>query len=71
MTRYQQLDLTKYDCAVVFVRHSSRYPLDEAELEAFRRGVAAHLGYAKVLFGTIADDTEEKDIRVTLLLNKR
>lgn len=71
MTRYQQLDLAKYDCAVVFVRHSSRYPLDEPELEAFRRSVATHLGYAKVLFGTIAEDDEEKEIRVTLLLNKR
>ena len=71
MTRYQQLDLAKYDCAVVFVRHSSRYPLGEAELEAFRRSVATHLGYAKVLFGTIAEDDEEKEIGVTLLLNKR
>jgi len=71
MTRYQQLDLAKYDCAVVSVRHSSRYPLDATELEAFRRDVATHLGYADILFGTIAENTEEKDIRVTLLLNKR
>ena len=71
MTRYQQLYLAKYDCAVVSVRHSSRYPLDATELEAFRRDVATHLGYADILFGTIAENTEEKDIRVTLLLNKR
>ena len=71
MARYQQLDLAKYDCAVVFVRHSSRYPLDESELEAFRRSVAKYFGYADILFGTIAEDDEEKEIRVTLLLNKR
>lgn len=71
MTRYQQLDLAKYDCAVVLVRHSSRYPFGEAELEAFRKAVSERLGYSEILFGTMAEDCDEKEITVTLLLNKR
>lgn len=71
MTRYQQLDLTKYDGAIVFVRCPSRCPLDETRLEVFRKSVMQHLGYSDILFGTTIEDYEEEGIRVTLLLNKR
>lgn len=71
MTRYQQLDITKYDGAIVFVRCPSRCPLDETRLEAFRKSVMQHLGYSDILFGTTIEDYEEVGIRVTLLLNKR
>ena len=72
MTRYQQLDLMKYDSAIVFIRYPSRSPLDGTELEMFRRSVMQHLGYSDILFGAMTDDdNEEGEVKVTLLLDKR
>ena len=71
MTQYQQLDLTRYDSAIVFIRYPSHNPLDGIELKAFRKSVMQHLGYSDMLFGTLIEDCEEMEIKVTLLLNKR
>ena len=71
MTRYQQLDLTRYDEAVVFVRYPACYPQNEIELEAFRKSVMQCFGYSDILFGTLVEGHEEVEIRVTLLLYKR
>ena len=71
MTRYQQLDLTRYDGAVVFVRYPACYLLNETEFEAFRKSVIRCLGYSDILFGTLVEKHEEVEIRVTLLLYKR
>lgn len=73
MTKYQQLDLTKYDNAIVFVRHPSRSPLDGTELEMFRKSVMRHLGYSDILLGAMTEnnDNEERNVKVTLLLNKK
>ena len=56
MTQYQLFDLTKYD---------------ETELEIFRKSVMQHLGYTNMLFGMQTEDYEKKEVKVTLLLNKR
>ena len=73
MTRYQRLDLTRYDSAIVFIRYPSRSPLDGTELEMFRRSVMQYLGYSDMLFGAMTEDNdnEERKVKVTLLLNKR
>ena len=63
MTQYQLFDLTKYDSAVIFIRCPSHCPLDETELELFRKSVMQHLGYT--------NNYEKKEVKVTLLLNKR
>ena len=71
MTQYQQLDLTKYDSAVIFILYPSHCSLDETELEIFCKSVMQHLGYANMLFGMQTEDYEKKEVKVTLLLNKR
>lgn len=58
MTKYQQLDLSRYDHAIVLIRYSSRYPLDDTELETFRQAVHNRLGYKNILFGTAVENNE-------------
>ena len=69
MTRYQELDLSQYNQAVVAIHVSSRYPLEEEETEHFRQLVRSRLGYSDIKFGTILHDNDRKEISVTLLLN--
>lgn len=71
ITEYQQLDLSQYDSAVVGIYVSSRYPLEETELERFRKKVYAWSGYKNILFGTIVQNTDRKDVKVMLLLIER
>lgn len=70
MTKYQQLDLSRYDHAIVLIRYSSRYPLDDTELETFRQAVHNRLGYKNILFGTAVENNKCEQIKVMLLLNK-
>lgn len=70
MTKYQQLDLSRYDHAIVFIRHPSCYPPDDAELETFRQVVHNRLGYENILFGTAVENNECEQIKAMLLLNK-
>lgn len=70
MTKYQQLDLSRYDHAIVFIRYSSCYPPDNTELETFRQAVHNRLGYENILFGTVVENNECEQIKVMLLLNK-
>lgn len=71
MTEYQQLDLSQYDSALVSVYVSSRYSLEETELEGFKKEVYAKLGYKDLLFGTIVQNADRKNVKVMLLLIKR
>lgn len=66
----QQLDLGRYDHAIVFIRHSSCYPPDDTELEASRQVVHNRLGYENILFGTAVENNECEQIKAMLLLNK-
>lgn len=70
MTKYQQLDLDGYDNAVVFVLYPSRYPLEDLEVEAFRKAVHKRLGYENVMFGTAVTSSGNENVKVMLLLNK-
>ena len=71
MTKYQQLDLSQYNNAVVCIRVSAQYPLTNEELEDFKRNVRSWLNYEGIHFGIMAEDDDCKEATVTLLLNKR
>lgn len=70
MTRYQQLDLSRYNSAVLFLQYPLEKPLDELSLASFKQGVCEWLGYTDIRFGSIGVETEASDVNVTLLLNK-
>lgn len=70
MSKYQQLDLGRYDSAVVFLRIPKLYLITGEEVKAFRQSVRAVLGYENILFGCIEEDRNTKEVMATLLLNK-
>lgn len=70
MTRYQQLDLSRYDGALIFLRIPSSIPLKESVWVAFEQGVRERLGYANIRFGSITREADTPEVAVTLLLNK-
>lgn len=70
ITRYQHLDLTKYDNAVICVRYSSKYPVFDAALAGFQEQIRDFFGYEDIHTGTIIDNSSEKEVKVLLLLNK-
>ena len=71
MTKYQQLDLSRYNNAIVCIRVSSQYLLINEELKDFKRNARAWLNYKDVQFGIITEDIDCKEATVTLLLNKK
>ncbi len=71
MTQYQQLDLSRYNDAIVCIRVSAQYPLINEELEDFKRNVRVWLNYEDIQFGIITEDSDCKEAAVTLLLNKQ
>ena len=70
MRFYQPIDVRKYDNAIVCVSHSSRYPLKEEEIGSFKEFICSHLKYSDIRFGTIVTDAEEKEVKMSLFLNK-
>ena len=70
MTKYQQLDLSRYNNAVVCIRVSAQYPLTNKELDDFKRNVRSWLNYEDIQFGIITKDSDCKEATTTLLLNK-
>lgn len=71
MTKYQQLDLSRYNNAIVCICVSAQYPLINKELEEFKRNVCSWLNYMDIQFGIITEDSDYIEVTVTLLLNKR
>ena len=71
MTQYQQLDLSRYNNAVVSIRVSAQYPLTNKELDDFKCNVRLWLNYEDIQFGIITEDSDRKEATVTLLLNKQ
>lgn len=71
MTKYQQLDLSRYNNAVVCIRVSVQYQFINEELEDFKRSVRSWLNYEDIQFGIITEDSDRKEATVTLLLNKQ
>ena len=70
MTHYQQLDLSRYDRALLFLRIPAGAPLEESALTAFKQGVRARLGYADIRFGSMTREADTPEVAATLLLNK-
>ena len=71
MTEYQQVKLSKFDSAIVFIRYSSRHPLDTVDLDNFKKAVRKHLNYHNIMFGIEERDDDSKEVKVTLLLIKQ
>lgn len=71
MTRYQQVDLSRYNSAVIFLQFPLGKPLDELSLTSFKQRIREWLGYTDILFGSIEVKTEAPDVNVTLLLSWR
>ena len=71
MTKYQQLDLSRYNNAMVCIRVSVQYPLTNKELEDFKHSIRSWLNYEDIQFGIIAEDSDCKEATVTLLLNEQ
>ena len=71
MTKYQQLDLSRYNDAVVCIRVSAQYQFINEELEDFKRSVRSWLNYEDIQFGIITEDSDCKEATATLLLNKQ
>ena len=70
MTKYQQLDLSRYNNAVVCIRVSAQYPLTNKELDDFKCNVRSWLNYEDIQLGIITKDSDCKEATTTLLLNK-
>lgn len=70
ITKYQHLDLSQYDNAVVCVCHSSEHPVSDAGLAGFFANVRGHFRYGDIRTGTIVANSEEREVRAVLLLNK-
>lgn len=71
MTRYQHLELSRYDSAVVFAFVPLKHPLGKEEVAGFKEGVRRRLGYADIRFGSIVRESTSPKVKVMLLLNKR
>ena len=71
MTRYQQVDLSRYNSAVIFLQFPLGKPLDELSLTSFKQRIREWLGYTDILFGSIEVETDAPDVNVTLLLSRR
>ena len=71
MTRYQQVDLSRYNSAVIFLQFPLGKSLDELSLTSFKQRIREWLGYTDILFGSIEVETEAPDVNVTLLLSRR
>lgn len=69
MTKYQQLDLSYFNSAVVAIYYPKTTPIEELQVKDFKMRVQEHLGYTDILFGNIACESEE--VRVILLLNEK
>lgn len=70
MKKYQQLDLSRYDSAIVFVSMPSEYPVGETEIDSFKSNVQQLLGYKNILWGNIKITDDSKEVKVMLMLNK-
>lgn len=70
ITRYQYIDLSKYDNAVMCIRYSSKYPLSDFTLGGFWKQIKAFYGYNDIRTGTIIEDNDEREVKAVLLLNK-
>ena len=70
ITKYQSLDLTQYDNAVVGIFYSPEYPVGHLALSGFWAEIRNFFGYEDIRTGAICDTGCGREIRAVLLLNK-
>lgn len=70
ITEYQHLDLSQYNNAVMCVRYSSLYPVSDTDLAGFWKQIRKFYDYNDVRTGTIVENSDEREVKTILLLNK-
>ena len=70
ITRYQHLDLSQYDNAVICVQYSSRHSVSDAALTEFYSRLKVFFGYDDIRTGKIVENGDEREVKAVLLLNK-
>lgn len=66
MAKYQQLDLSRYDSAVVFLRIPKIYPIPEKEVKEFQQSVQTMLGYENILFEFTEEVRNTEEVMATM-----
>lgn len=70
ITRYQYLDLSQYDNAVICVQYSSGHAVSDAALAEFYSRLKVFFGYDDIRTGKIVENSDEREVKAVLLLNK-
>lgn len=70
IAKYQHIDLEQYDNAVICIRYSSRYPVPDDVLGGFWKQIRDFYGYNDIRTGTIIENSDEREVRAVILLNK-
>ena len=70
ITKYQHIDLGQYDNAVFCIRYSSRYPVSDTALAGFWKQIRDFFCYDDIRTGTIIENSDEREVKAVLLLNK-
>lgn len=71
ISKYQELDLAKYNNAVIALHSSSHHLPSKEAIEEFRQTLRDRIGFEDILFGTIICDSDDEELQLTLLLNKK
>ncbi len=69
-TEGKHLDLSQYDNAAFCVRYSSQYPVSNAALAGFWKQIRDFFCYDDIRTGTIIENSDEREVKAVLLLNK-
>ena len=70
ITKYQHLDLSRYDNVVMCVCYSSKYSVSDGKLAEFYANIREHFGYGDIHTGSIVTNSCEREVKAVLLLNK-
>ena len=70
ITKYQHIDRSQYDNAVICVRYSSSRPVSDITLAEFHSRLKGIFGYDDIRTGTIIENSDEQEIKAVLLLNR-
>ena len=69
INKYQDVDFSQYDDAIICLRTSSEYPVSEAEKERLLAGLPASLKALPIKIGIGTKEVMKQEIEMMLLLN--
>ena len=70
INKYQNLDFSPYDDAIICLRSSSEHPVSEAEKEMLLAGLPASLKSLPVKVGVGIKESLKEEVELMLFLNK-